>query len=123
PQLFARTAYRFRVRHHGGRMGSAGRAAGGVGIRHRAARGPDGGARGARALLPPAGSGDGGDDLLLRRDQPDDGDGAGPGGGYSPALHEPWWIVDADQYDLYRHADGGRPMEPECPSGRTWIKP
>ena len=49
-------------------------------------------------------------DLLLRRDQPDDGHGPGASRRNPPAIHEPRRLVDDDKHDLHRHDHGRRSL-------------
>ena len=65
-----------------------------------------------RPLLPPRRGGPDHDDLLLRRDQPDDGDGPGPRRRHPAAALLLWRLGDDDGDDLPRPADGDRAAEP-----------
>ena len=75
--------------------------------------------RNSGPFRPPARRRDDDNDLLLRRDQPDDGDGPGAGGGHPLALRQPRRIVDDDQHDLHRHDHGRRPLAEDQRPGMT----
>ena len=57
------------------------------------------------------------DDLLLRRDQPDDGDGPGAGRRHPPAARQLRRLGDDDRDAVPRHADVDRPQQPPQPAG------
>src|SRR5690554_6746733 len=93
-------------------MGSHRRTLGAARLWHYPALGPYRGSPCPRPLLAPTRRRDDRHDLLLRGGELADGHGLGAGSRHSPSLHEPWRFFDADQHDLHRQFDDGRPLEP-----------